>query len=85
MHVLDGDGMMTAIDGQDPTIMYASQPYGTFYRSSNSGNNWQRISRSSQHGEPGRCLGRSYCHRSERQERGLRRLYPGLQEHDGRG
>ena len=45
--------MMTAIDGQDPTLMYASQPYGTFYRSFNSGNNWQRISRASQHGEQG--------------------------------
>ncbi len=53
LHTLDGDGMMTAIDAKNSTIMYASQPYGTFYRSTNSGSNWQRISRSGQHGESG--------------------------------
>lgn len=52
-HVLDGDGMMTAIDVVNSSIAYASQPYGTFYRSTNGGQNWRQIARPSDLGEPG--------------------------------
>lgn len=53
MHVLDGDGMASAIDAKNPNLMYASQPYGSFFRSTNGGASWRIISRASSRGEPG--------------------------------
>jgi photosystem II stability/assembly factor-like uncharacterized protein len=52
-HVLDGDGMMTAIDVVNPNTGYASQPNGTFYRTTNGGDNWRQIARPSEFSEPG--------------------------------
>ncbi len=52
-HVLDGDGMASAIDYFNSSLMYASQPNGTFYRSTTTGTNWRIISTSSARGEPG--------------------------------
>lgn len=52
-HVLDGDGMATAIDYFNPGLMYGSQPYGVFYRSTNSGNGWRGISNAGARGEQG--------------------------------
>lgn len=54
-HVLDGDGMASAIDVGDPSLMYASQPYGQFYRSTNQGNSWQLVSNASMRGESNRA------------------------------
>lgn len=51
LHVLDGDGMATAIDYGNPSLMYASQPYGSFYRSMNKGSGWQMISTAAARGE----------------------------------
>lgn len=53
LHVLDGDGMATAIDYVNPQTMYGSQPYGTFYRSDNQGNNWNLICTPGRVGESG--------------------------------
>lgn len=44
VHTLDGDGMMAAIDYQDPSIMYGSLYYGQFYRTTNQGTNWVAMS-----------------------------------------
>jgi hypothetical protein len=43
LHVLDGDGMATAIDYTTPQTVYGSQPYGTFYRSDNQGSSWNLV------------------------------------------
>jgi hypothetical protein len=53
LHVLDGDGMATAIDYIDPRTVYGSQPYGTFYRSDNQGDNWSMICSPGRVGEQG--------------------------------
>lgn len=50
-HVLDGDGMATAIDYINPNLMYASQPYGAFYASTTGGTNWRLISNAATRGE----------------------------------
>lgn len=50
-HVLGGDGMDGAIDGENPNIVYGSQYYGQFYRSDQQGNGWRQISVASQRGE----------------------------------
>lgn len=50
-HTLDGDGMMSAIDYIDPQLLYGSQYNGTFFRSTNQGNNWIFSSSRAQRGE----------------------------------
>ena len=52
-HVLGGDGMRPAIDAKNSSIVYASQPFGTFHNSTNGGSNWRVMSTSGQRGEPG--------------------------------
>ncbi|MBI2793384.1 MAG: T9SS type A sorting domain-containing protein [Ignavibacteria bacterium] len=54
-HVLDGDGMASAIDYDDPSLMYASMPYGQFYSSSNQGNSWRLIANVNVLGESNRA------------------------------
>lgn len=51
VHTLDGDGMMAAIDYVDPTIMYGSQYYGAFWRTTNQGTNWTFSSNQNARGE----------------------------------
>ncbi|MBK7185428.1 MAG: T9SS type A sorting domain-containing protein [Ignavibacteria bacterium] len=51
VHSLDGDGMMAAIDYIDPQLLYGSQYNGTFFRSTNQGNNWIFSSSRQQRGE----------------------------------
>lgn len=51
VHTLDGDGMMAAIDYVDANIMYGSQYYGQFWRTTNQGNNWTFSSSASSRGE----------------------------------
>ncbi len=51
VHALDGDGMMAAIDYVDPSIMYGSQYYGQFYRSTNNGSTWSFMSDARGRGE----------------------------------
>ncbi|MBD3165272.1 T9SS type A sorting domain-containing protein, partial [bacterium] len=41
--VLGGDGMECAISPHDPDIMWGEVYYGTMYRSTNGGNNWQEV------------------------------------------
>ncbi len=53
VHTLDGDGMLGAIDVVNPSIMYGSQYYGNFWRSSNGGSSWSFISSENQRSEPG--------------------------------
>lgn len=50
-HVLDGDGMACLFDPTNANVAYASQPYGTFYRTVNGPQNggWQVISQRGQH------------------------------------
>lgn len=50
-HVLDGDGMEGAVDIADGRMIYASQYNGSFYRSDNSGLNFNFISNMSRRGE----------------------------------
>lgn len=50
-HVLGGDGMDGAVDGENANIVYGSQYYGQFYRSDNQGVQWRSISVASQRGE----------------------------------
>ena len=51
-HVLGGDGMATAIDSKNADVVYASQPYGQFFRSDNAGNNFRLIANGNIIGEP---------------------------------
>jgi len=51
VHTLDGDGMMAAIDYVDPSLMYGSQYYGSFWRTTNQGSNWSFVSSQSSRGE----------------------------------
>ena len=51
VHTLDGDGMMAAIDYVDPSIMYGSQYYGSFWRTTNQGSNWTFSSNQNARGE----------------------------------
>jgi len=51
--VLDGDGMMTAIDYIDPQLMYGSRYNGDFFRSTNQGANWVFSISPAQKGEDG--------------------------------
>lgn len=53
LHVLDGDGMATAIDYTTPQTVYGSQPYGTFYRSDNQGSSWNLVCTPGRVGEQG--------------------------------
>jgi photosystem II stability/assembly factor-like uncharacterized protein len=51
VHTLDGDGMMAAIDYVDPSIMYGSQYYGAFWRTTNQGTNWTFASNQNARGD----------------------------------
>ncbi|MFM8771708.1 MAG: T9SS type A sorting domain-containing protein [Candidatus Kapaibacterium sp.] len=51
VHTLDGDGMLGAIDAVSPSIMYGSQYYGNFWRTSNAGSNWTFVSSAQARGE----------------------------------
>lgn len=51
VHTLDGDGMLGAIDVVSPQVMYGSQYYGNFWRSSNGGGNWSFVSSAQSRGE----------------------------------
>lgn len=51
VHTLDGDGMLAAIDCVDPTIMYGSQYYGSFWRTTNQGTNWTFASNQNARGD----------------------------------
>jgi photosystem II stability/assembly factor-like uncharacterized protein len=51
VHTLDGDGMLGAIDAVSPQVMYGSQYYGNFWRSSNGGGNWNFVSNAQSRGE----------------------------------
>jgi len=52
-HVLDGDGMASAVDYVNPQTIYGSQPYGTFYRSDNQGGSFGMICSPGRVGEQG--------------------------------
>jgi hypothetical protein len=52
-HVIGGDGMECLIDQRNPSVMYGSIYYGTFFRSTNGFNSWQTISRANERGEQG--------------------------------
>lgn len=51
VHTLDGDGMLGAIDAVSPQVMYGSQYYGNFWRSTNGGGNWNFVSSAQSRGE----------------------------------
>jgi photosystem II stability/assembly factor-like uncharacterized protein len=51
VHTLDGDGMLGGIDAVSPQIMYGSQYYGNFWRTSNGGSNWSYVSSAQNRGE----------------------------------
>ncbi len=53
VHTLDGDGMLPAIDAVTPQVMYGSQYYGNFWRSTNGGRDWNFVSSASSRAEPG--------------------------------
>lgn len=52
-HVLAGDGMDSAIDPENPQVVYASSQYGNFAVSFNTGGNWGYIANPQSLGEPG--------------------------------
>ncbi|MFN4908174.1 MAG: VPS10 domain-containing protein [Bacteroidota bacterium] len=53
VHTLDGDGMLGGIDAVNPSIMYGSQYYGNFWRTSNGGSSWSFISSENLRAESG--------------------------------